>query len=151
MAIASLRYDANSHIQETKGGVFVYDGCPSRYHEWAFRTSMRFRASKEEDLPKTTNSVIESLRGEAAQVAMNLGEDVLILPDGIEQLVKAMRAHVFPQARAEAKELYKMGHKTHGILARQQSESMSNYIRRRRWWKSLKDMDPTIGLSDQIL
>jgi hypothetical protein len=75
---------------------------------------MRFRASKSEDLPKTTNSIIESLRGEAAQVAMNLGEDDLIKPDGIEQLVKAMRAHVFPQARAEAKELYKMGHKAHG-------------------------------------
>ena len=113
---------------------------------------MRFRASKTDDLPKTTNSIIESLRGEVAQVAMNLGEDDLIKPDGIEQLVKAMRAHVFPQARAEAKELYKMGHKTHGILARQHNESMSNYIiRRRRWWKSLKDMDPIIGLSDQIL
>ena len=134
MAIASLRFDANSSIQETKGGVFVYDGCPSRYHEWAFRTSMRFRASKADDLPKTTNSIIESLRGEAAQVAMNLGEDDLIKPDGIEKLVKAMRAHVFPQARAVAKELYKMGHKTHGILARQQSESMSNYIIRRRRW-----------------
>ena len=48
----------------------------------------------------------ESLRGEAASVAMDVGIAKLISADGIKDLVEAMRKHVFPQARAEAKELY---------------------------------------------
>jgi hypothetical protein len=152
MAIASLRFDANSAIQETKGGVFVYDGNASRFHEWEFRTTMRALSSKEEDLPRTANSIVESLRGEAALVAMDIGIEKLLKSDGIRILVEKMRTHVFPQARTEAKELYKMGHKTQGILARQPSESMSNYvIRRRRWWKQLKEMDPAVSLSQEIL
>ena len=106
MALSSLRYDANSHIQETKGGVFVYDGTASRFHEWEFRTLMRSGSSKAEDLPRTVNSIVESLRGEAASVAMDVGIAKLISADGIKDLVEAMRKHVFPQARAEAKELY---------------------------------------------
>ena len=47
MALASLRYDANSSVQETKSGVFVYDGNAARFHEWEFKTSMRARSSKE--------------------------------------------------------------------------------------------------------
>ena len=74
MAIASLRYDANSSIQETKSGVFVYDGSAASFHEWEFRTSMRARCSKEEDLPRMMNSIVESLRGEVGQVAMDIGE-----------------------------------------------------------------------------
>ena len=126
MAINSLRYDANSSIQETKSGVFVYDGTASRFHEWEFRTSMRARSSKEEDLPRTANSIVESLRGKAAQVAMDIGEEELIKTDGIKTLITAMRDHVFPQARAEAKELYKMGHEAQGILARHQSVSYTH-------------------------
>ena len=128
MAIASLRYDANSSVQETKSGVFVYDGNAAMFHEWEFRTSMRASSSKAEDLPRTMNSIVESLCGEAGQVAMDIGEEDLMTPAGVKTLIDAMRKHVFPQARAEAKELYKMGHKTHGVLARQMSESMSNML-----------------------
>ena len=142
MALASLRYDANSSVQETKSGVSVHDGNAARFHEWEFRTGMRWRSSKEEDKDRTTNNIIESLRGEAGQVAMDLGQEELMKPTGAKSLIDAMRAHVFPQARAEAKELYKRGHKPHGVMARQASESMANYvIRRRRWWRQLKDMD----------
>ena len=152
MALASLRYDANSSVQETKSGVFVYDGNAARFHEWEFRTSMRTRSSKEEDRLRTMNSIVESLHGEAGQVAMDPGEEELMKPAGVKILIDAMRRHVFPQARAEEKELCKMGHKQHGAMARQASESMSNYvIRRRRWWRQLKDMDKEVNLSDSIL
>ena len=152
MTIASVRYDANSTVAETKSGVFVYDGNASRFHEWEFRTSMRSRSSKEEDLPRTMNSIVESLRGEAALVAMDIGEDDLMETDGVKTLIDAMRKHVFPQARAEAKELYKIDHKTQGVLSRLSSEAMANYvIMRRRWWRQLKDMDNEVNLPDGIL
>ena len=102
MAIASLRYDASSSVQERKSGVFVYDGNAARFHEREFRTSMRARSSKEEDRDRTMNNIIESLRGEAGQVAMDLGEEELMKPAGVKVLIDAMRRHVFPQARAEA-------------------------------------------------
>ena len=142
MALASLRYDSNSSVEETNSGVFVYDGNAARFHEWTFRTQMRARSSKEEDRDRTMNHIIESLRGEAGRVAMDIGLEKLMKPDGVKVLIEAMRQQVFPQARAEAKELYKVGHKQSGIMSRQLSESMANYvIRRRRWWKQLKDMD----------
>ena len=84
MAIASLRYDASSGVQETKGGVFVYDGDAARFHECEFRTSMRARSSKEEDMARTANSIVESLRGEAAQVAMDIGDEKLVKKDGLK-------------------------------------------------------------------
>ena len=67
------------------------------------------------------NSIVESLRGEAGQVAMAIGEGELMKAAGVKTMIAAMRKHVFPQARAEAEEFYKMGHKTHGELSRQMS------------------------------
>ena len=128
MAVASLRFDAHRDVEETKGGVFIFDGAPSRFHEWEFRTRWRKNATKAEDLPKAMNSIIESLRGDAVQVAMNLVEETLKEEDSIETLIGAMRKHVFPQVRCEAKELYRSGHKTSGILSRQYAESMSHYV-----------------------
>ena len=59
---------------------------------------------------------------------------------------------VFPFSRAEAKTLFKSGHKTKGLLSRQSGEPMSSYVsRRRRWWKKLKHMDSSVGLSDTVL
>ena len=127
MAVASLRYDANMGIEATHGGLFVYDGTPARFHEWEFRTSMRWKSTKDEDKPKTINMIIESLRGEAALVAMDLGETKLMAEDGFKDLINAMRDHVFPQARAEAKELYRAGHRPKGLMARQPGEPVISY------------------------
>ena len=137
--------------QETKGGVFVYGGTPSRFYEWEFRTSIRLKSCKDEDKPKTMSKIVESLRGEAALVAMDVGLTELIAVDGFDKLLARMRTHVFPQARVEAKELYRIGHKVQGALSRQHGESMMNYIgRRRRWWTMLSGMDNTIALSTTI-
>ena len=104
MAVASLRYESSSRtVEETKGGIFVYDGTPGRYSEWVFRTSMRWRSTKIDDKLKTMSMIIEGLRGEAAQVAMDLGIEVLENKDALEQLHDAMKNHVYPKAQAEAK------------------------------------------------
>ena len=146
MALSSLRYDASSSVEETKGGIFVYDGTASRFHEWEFRTTLRIQSSKEEDLPKQMSMVVDGLRGDAAQIAIDLGTSKILGATGLKDLVDAMRASVFPQARAEAKELYKVGHKAKGVLSRQPGEPMVNYIsRRKRWWRSLQEMDSSIS------
>ena len=98
------------------------------------------------------NMVVEGLRGEAALVAMDLGMETLLAEDGIATLTEAMGKHVFPKAEAEAKDLYRAGHKTKGILSRQPGEAMVSYVsRRKRWWKTLKTLDSTIDLSPTIL
>ena len=64
---------------------------------------MRWASAKEDDKPKMMNMVIEGLRGEAALVAMDLGKDALIGAGGMDSLINAMQAKVFPKAQAEAK------------------------------------------------
>ena len=136
MAIASLKYDMAAEVNESRSGVFIYDGGAAKYHEWSFRTSMRMSSQKEEDMPKTMSMIIDALRGDAAQIAMDIGTKELLKKDGFEKLDKRIKDFVFPQAHAEAKELYRAGHKSRGSLARQVGEPMHNFItRRRRWWR----------------
>ena len=101
---------------------------------------------------KEMSKVVDGLRGDAAQIAIDLGTSKILGATGLTDLIEAMRASVFPQARAEAKELYKVGHKVKGVLSRQPGEPMVNFIsRRRRWWRQLKEMDSTVTLSPSIL
>ena len=151
MAVTSLRYDPGATIEENRSGNYIYDGSASRFHEWSFRAGMRVRCSKEEDLRKTMSMIVEALRGEAAQVAMDLGLDELREADGFQKLEFAIQKMAFPQAHAEAKDLYRAGHKQGGVLARQTGEPMTNFIsRRRRWWRLLKQLDSTLELSEGI-
>ena len=78
MAVASLRYDPHSSVEETKGGVFIYDGTPSRLSEWIFRATMKIKAAKDDDKPKMMNMVVDGLRGEGAFVAMDFGQEIIL-------------------------------------------------------------------------
>ena len=154
MAVASLTYDASLAVEETKSGFFVYDGAPSRFHEWEFRAGIRYLSSKDDDKHRALSSIVEALRGEAALVAMDVGMTTLMdnKMTGFDELLKAMTARVFPQAQAEAKELYQVGHKHRGPLSRQAAEPMISFVsRRRRWWAKLKKLDPTVDLSTSLL
>ena len=73
MALSSLSWDSSKEVEETKGGVYIYDGSTHNFHEWEFRTEVRWQATKVEDLKKTMSMIIEALRGEAANVAMDIG------------------------------------------------------------------------------
>ena len=106
---------------------------------------------KEEDRLKTMSTIIEGLRGEAAQVAMDLGLEALEGKEALDKLLEAMRNQVYPMAQAEAKELYRVGHKVRGVMSRQPGESMASYVaRRRRWWALLKSLDSALELSASI-
>ena len=78
MAVASLRYDANKDVEETKGSVFIYDGTASRFHEWEFRTSMRWASTQMDDRSRTMSMIVEGLRGDAALIAMDIGQEDLL-------------------------------------------------------------------------
>ena len=161
MALASLRWDSRKDVEETKGGMYIYDGSTHNFHEWEFRTEVRWESTKVVDLKKTMSMIIEALRGEAANVAMDIGKAELMKvgtdfvtagQPGFQKLMEGMRNMVFPFSRAEAKTLFKSGHKTKGVLSRQSGEPMVSYVsRRRRWWKKLRHMDSSVGLSDTVL
>ena len=155
MALASLRFDNNREIEESRQGFVIYGGAPSRFHEWEFRTMLKFKAIADDDDKKrreVTASVIDSLRSDALTEATDIGVDKLMQPEGIPTLVAALKAKAFPKLQSEAKELYKLGHETTGVLARQHGESMLNYAqRRRRWWSKLQSMDNTFTLSTHTL
>ena len=153
------RYRPGEGPQETKGGAYIYSGYPSDFHEWEFRTLMRASTvipkDEEDDVTyartQMINKVVEGLRGDAFQVAKDIGMESLQGPDGVKTLVAAVRKVVFPLAHEEAKELFEQGQKFGGVLARQFGESMVQYIsRRRRWWKTLKELDPSIQLSEGL-
>ena len=86
MAIASLRYDASAEVNESRSGVFIYDGSAAKYHEWSFRTGMRMSSQKEEDVPNTIPMIIDALRGDAVQIAMDIGADELLNKGGFNKL-----------------------------------------------------------------
>ena len=128
MAVASLRYDATSNVDETRQGIFVHNGDATRFHEWEFRTQIRWSSSKDEDKPRAMAQIVEGLRGEAALTAMDVGLVILMGKDGLDKLLLAMSSRVFPQARAEAKELYQVGQEPKGPLARQSGEPSDSYV-----------------------
>ena len=86
------------------------------------------------------------------QAAKRIGVDKLCDEGGLSLLISEVRLEVFPFAKLEAKELYTHGHRIGGTLSRQHGESMLSYInRRRQWWKLLREMDDSVGLSLDIL
>ena len=160
MALSTLKYRPGSKYQEietTKKGAPVYKGEPSLFHDWEFAIELRMAGlDVEKDGPKeyaiNAQQVMDGLRGDAYKVAKRMGVKALCEVDGIENLVKQMKEFVFPSKKLEAKELYTHGHAVGQTLSRQSGESMLSYCaRRREWWDLLKEMDSTVGLSQDIL
>ena len=73
--------------EESKFGYVIFDGRATEYHNWIFRTQLKLSAVKRgEDgkgnVQQVIQHVFENLRGEALQVAMDIGIDVLVKEDG---------------------------------------------------------------------
>ena len=58
-------------------------------------------------------------------IARDVGLDQLTAPGGLEHLITQIKAHVFPRAQAEAKELFRAGQRIGGL----------SYTQRRRRWR----------------
>ena len=103
------------------------------------------------DRSSLVHRVLEGLRGDAFLVARDMGLETLVAKGGLDELVERIRKMVFPRATEEARELFRTGQRVGGPLARQQGESMVSYCsRRRRWWRTLCELDPTISLSESM-
>ena len=163
-AVASVLFTRGSdRCETTKSGSYIYDGSPSHYHEWEFRTRRRVRAAgtrDEEKYAEAMSKVVDGLRGDAFVVAKEIGLDQLWscgdnslehdpVKPGVDVLIDAIKKEVFPQTAHEAKELFRHFTKPSGCLSRQNGEAMHAYIaRRRRCWKLLKELDPVLELSE---
>ncbi len=154
MAASTLRYERSAaKTQETKSGIPFYDGSPSGFFEWEFRTLLKLQScADDEERKKLGARVCEGLTGEAFKCAMDIGLTELGKENGVPQLVAKLRTLIFPPQSSEARELYKIGQQKHGPLSRQQSESMTSYIqRRKRCWTLLTQMDKSLSMSDVML
>ena len=101
-------------------------------------------------------SLVESLRGDALTIAMQIGIDRLMNIDqnGLSTLRSDIRDHIFPILKDEVNSLFREGQRKGkgGILSRHPKESMKNYIvRRKRWYAMLIRFDPTKTFSDETL
>ena len=174
MAVASLRYRPDaSPVEESKAGYVVFCGEAHEYHYWHFRTRLKielipalpdgddnFYGTRADEVDKVAEKhrevmrqIVENLRGDALNLAMEIGINELYGADGPRLLQEAMLSYIFPVARHESKQLHKEGHKVReGVFVRQTGESMQSYIlRRKRWWTLLKQLDSSVRLSTEHL
>ena len=124
-AVASVLFSRGSDTCDTtKSGSYIYDGSPSNYHEWEFRTRLRVRAAgtkDEEKYAEAMSNVVDGLRGDACIVAKEcglsrlwyVGDTSLDSLDndpakpGVAVLIDAIKKEVFPQTTHEANEMFR--------------------------------------------
>ena len=105
----------------------------------------------EADIIKPHVQVMEGLRGDAFLVARDMGINALVADGGLRELVRRIKQSVFPRASEEARELFRIGQVRSGPLSAQPSESMRSYCdRRRRWWRTLQELDSSTSLSEPM-
>ena len=82
---------------------------PHDYHHWVFRTQLKLKSAKQDNLAWVAQGVLEYLGGQALQVAMDVGIPELLSSggSGIELLIDRVGCQVFPVAQREATDLYK--------------------------------------------
>ena len=70
-ALKALAYRPYDKVpDETRQGWIYYSGNASDYYFWEFKTDLKIKTTKKEDFPSAVARLIESLRGDALQIAM---------------------------------------------------------------------------------
>ena len=119
--------------------------------EGATTRSKTIEADIIKDRTNLMSKVMEGLRGDAFLVARDMGINALVADGGMRELVHRIKQSVFPRASEEARELFCIGQVRSGPLSRQPSESMRSYCdRRRRWWRTLQELDSSTSLSEPM-
>ena len=82
-----FRPDSNTATPlETNSCSYIYDGSISAFHEWDFRTQMRIAgASDDSEQRRAAKEVIEGLRGDAFDLAMDVGLARLMEDGGLRR------------------------------------------------------------------
>ena len=80
-SVSSLRYNRdetyNAKDTFTKAGAFIYGGSATEFHEWEFRTMLKVRGTKPEEICSCISKIVEGLFGDAFQIARDVGLEVL--------------------------------------------------------------------------
>ena len=93
---------------------------------------MRWKTTKEDVKGKAMSIIVEGLSAEAVHVAMGVGiDEVANTTNGLDKLMEAMTAVVFPQSRAEAGKLYKAGNVCKGPASGKSRERRATLFSRR--------------------
>ena len=103
-SLDGLLYDSENDIaiQDTHGGVPLYSGLPHEFHHWKFRVESRiYTTEAEPDAEKRVqkmkvlgSAILEELRGDALQAAMDVGAQKIIAADGPRVLLEALEASI---------------------------------------------------------
>ncbi|CAE7561028.1 RE2 [Symbiodinium necroappetens] len=162
----SLRFARFIHDQDEAGGAATesrygiprYNGDASRLTEWVFRVKML--AEKEKSISEAEAKklgslplrLVEGLSGQALKIAQQLDVSKLAAEGGVDYLIEKMSTELRPRRMQQARELYEAGAQQGGILSRQASESMAQYIlRRRAWYRAMTDLSTDLKLPDLVL
>ena len=143
---------------EGKAGVPRYNGDPGRFAEWQFRVrtrQLREKSLSEEERKKIGPlglRLLEGLSGHALQVAQLMDIEQLAGEEGAQKLMDHLQAQLRPRREQQARELYEAGAMVGGFLSRQPTETMAQFVlRRRAWYRALTDLSSELKLPDIIL
>ena len=100
--LKSLCYDPRGQdtVQQTKAGLPYCDGNPYDFEQWHFVVMGKYDAyASKKDVEVQTQDrielsvkVIERLKDDALKCAMDLGRDVVVVPDGVLSIAEAIKA-----------------------------------------------------------
>ena len=83
-AVSSVAYTrpGDGKIATTKSGAYIYDGDPSKFYDWEFRTRLKVKkaGSDFEKYAGVMSEVVEGLQGDAFIVAKEMGTEVFCHP-----------------------------------------------------------------------
>ena len=143
---------------EGKAGVPRYNGDPGRFAEWQFR--VRTRQLREKTLSEEEHKkigplglrLLEGLSGHALQVAQLMDIEQLAGEEGAQKLMDHLQVQLRNRREQQARELYEAGAMVGGFLSRQPTETMAQFVlRRRAWYRALTDLPSELKLPDIIL
>ena len=158
-ALEGLLFSAEvNEYTETRKGVQHYDGNPHAFTDWACRIRAKIGAAKahpeeskrDHELCRLGSEILDCLSGEAFRAVRDLG-DVVSTPYGPTKIFEELENDIIVRKREHADELYQLGGKATGPLARQLGDSIRSYlIRRRRWIDRLIQLDSNYTIPDHI-
>ena len=158
--LEGLTWGSQDALGETRAGMPLYSGTAFGLTEWAFKVRNRARVpaatvdpeAKAIKLATLITQVIEGLTDDALKIAMDMTEVEIASDTAVETLIGRIEVHVSEFKKHEAKELYKAGIKTSGLMCRQPSEPMRSYTtRRKRWYARLRNLDAGMQVSEPLL
>ena len=118
------------NLEETRQGIPVYGGSAAGFQQWKFKVNARLAAidasgkkapEKEAMVSEFASKMIEGLQGQALQLAMDMGGDVVISRAGIAKLMDEISRNVRDTKDEELAELIRFGSRD-GPMSRQSGE-----------------------------